>query len=156
MDPEQRVDRTEKTEPLIGAPPRFLLDTHIWFRYQVSPERLRVAALAPLDEAAQRDALFVSVISVWELAMLAQDAHVELNGGVDRWTAAALSKPGIALLPLSPKIAIESVSLPHPMHKDPADRILVASARVEHLTLVTSDKAILRFAKSVHLPCLRA
>ena len=144
------------TEEPSETSPRLLLDTHIWFRYQVIPQLLRPTALATLDEAARRDALLVSVISVWELALLERDAYVEFNGGITQWTKAALSKPGLSLLPLSPKIAIESVSLPDPMHKDPADRILVASARVERLTLVTSDKAILSFAKSVDLPCLRA
>lgn len=133
-----------------------LLDTHVWFRYQTSTQRLRPDAEAAIAEASGRNAVFISIISVWELAMLEQARYVELDGGIHRWIEQALSKPGIALLPLSPEIAIESVRLPSPMHKDPADRILVASARVDALTLVTSDKAILAFAKATKLAHLRA
>jgi PIN domain nuclease of toxin-antitoxin system len=132
-----------------------LLDTHIWFRYQVTPRLVRVPALEAIDRAAVRNDVFVSAISVWELAMLERDGKLDLYGGVDRWSQAALSKPGINLLPLSPQISIASVYLPDPMHKDPADRILVASARVERMTLVTSDKNILAFAKATAMSCLR-
>jgi PIN domain nuclease of toxin-antitoxin system len=87
--------------------------------------------------------------------MLERDGRLELDGGTANWADEALSKPGISLLPLSPAIAVESVYLPAPMHKDPADRILVASARVEHLTLVTSNKNVLNFARKTRLPHLR-
>ena len=133
-----------------------LLDTHVWFRYQITPDRIRLLTARAIDKAAARKQVFISVISIWELAMLERDAKVVLDGGTDRWTQEALSKPGLSLLPFSPQIALESVYLPDPMHKDPADRILVASARIERMTLVTSDKAILTFAKATSLACLRA
>lgn len=133
-----------------------LLDTHVWFRYQASTNTLRADAEAAIDEAAQLHSVYVSVISIWELAMLELARYIDLDGGVQKWTKQALSKPGISLLSFSPEIAMESVQLPAPMHKDPADRILVASARIEELTLVTSDKAILAFAKATKLPHLRA
>ena len=133
-----------------------LLDTHVWFRYQTSTRGLRPEAEDAIGQASRQNNVFVSVISVWELALLERAKYVELDGGAHRWTEEALSKPGITLLALSPEIAIESVQLPAPMHKDPADRILVASARVEKFTLVTSDKAILAFAKATKLPHLRA
>jgi PIN domain nuclease of toxin-antitoxin system len=132
-----------------------LLDTHIWFRYQVNPKILRASTVDAIDHAALRNAVFVSAISVWELAMLEREGKLELYGGADRWAEEALSKPGISLLPLSPQIAVAAVYLPDPMHKDPSDRILVASARVERMTFVTSDKKILHFAKDSGLPCLK-
>jgi len=135
--------------------PKLLLDTHIWFRYQVTPKLLRPATADAIDRAALRNAVFVSVISVWELAMLERDGRLELHGGADRWSHQALSQPGISLLPLSPQIAVAAVYLPDPMHKDPSDRMLVASARVERLTLVTSDKKIIDFAKTTGMSCLK-
>ncbi len=135
---------------------QLLLDTHVWFRLQASTRDLRPEADAAIEEASRRNAVFVSVISVWELAMLERARYLEMDGGVHRWSEEALSKPGISLLPFSPEIAVEAVYLPPPMHKDPADRILVASARIEGFTLVTSDKAIIAFAKATHLPYLRA
>ena len=133
-----------------------LLDTHIWLRYQGISGDLRPAALPHLDQAAAAGLIYVSVISIWEIAMLVRHGRLALNDSVDRWTTEALSKPGIQLLPLTPQIAIASVDLPDPMHKDPADRILVASARIERLTLVTRDRSILSFAKATRLTCLQA
>ncbi len=88
--------------------------------------------------------------------MLERDGRIKLRGGVDHWTRQALAIHGVNLLNYTPAIAIESVHLPPPMHKDPSDRVLVATARIEKLTLVTSDKAIIKFAKSTGLPYLRA
>ena len=134
---------------------RLLLDTHIWLNYQGFTRALSRPVERTIDEAAERSAVFVSVISIWELAMLVRAGRIELNGSIDRWTDLALAKPGITLLPFSPSIAIESVNLAEPMHKDPADRILVASARVERMTMVTSDAKIQSFAKITGLPCLK-
>ena len=68
----------------------------------------------------------------------------------------AIHLSGLNLLALTPEIAIESVALPEPMHKDPADRILVASARVERLTLVTRDRELLAYAKATTLSVMEA
>ncbi len=88
--------------------------------------------------------------------MLVKQNKLALHTNVGRWVEEALAKPGINLLSFTPEIAIESVNLPEPMHKDPADRILVASARVERLTLVTRDREILDFAKLTKLAVLQA
>ena len=133
-----------------------LLDTHIWFRANVTPDRIRPSTRTAIAAAQNEGAIYVSVISVWELAMLERDQRLDLTGGVERWVTQALAIEGVNLLNYSPAIAIESIHLPVPMHKDPSDRVLVASARVENLTLVTSDKAILRLAKETGLPYLRA
>jgi len=117
---------------------------------------LRPTAVKQIDAAALRDAVFVSPISLWEIARLERDGRIELSVGVKRWTNLALAQPGIHLLAYTPAIAIESVHLPPPMHKDPSDRILVASARIEKMTLITADKAILAYAKSTGLPYGRA
>ena len=133
-----------------------LLDTHVWFRYQTTPQMLHLKAVRAIDDAAERNAVFVSVISIWELAMLERDGRLVLQNGVRAWVDEALNMPGIRLAEYSSNIAIESVHLPKPMHKDPSDRILVATARVERMTLVTADKAILAFAKFTGLDHIRA
>jgi PIN domain nuclease of toxin-antitoxin system len=133
-----------------------LLDTHVWFRANVTPDRIRPAVRSAIAAAQMDRAIFLSVISIWELAILERDGRIRLTGGVDHWTRQALAKHGVTLLHYTPAIAIESVHLPSPMHKDPSDRILVATARIEKLTFVTSDKAIIKFAKSTGLPYLRA
>ncbi len=79
-----------------------------------------------------------------------------MQPNVHSWIKEALGKPGLNLLPFTPEIAIESVNLPEPMHKDASDRILVASARIAGLVLVTRDKEILAFANATKLKCLQA
>ena len=133
-----------------------LLDTHIWLRFQGLSGGLRGPAIRIIDAAARLGLVFVSVISIWEIALLVRKQRLELHGPVERWAQDALNKPGIQLLPFTPRIAIESVNLPDSMNKDPADRILVASARVERLTLVTRDKDMLAFAKRTRLSFLHA
>jgi PIN domain nuclease of toxin-antitoxin system len=133
-----------------------LLDTHVWLRYGNSDPPLRRTAIDAIDAGLESGTVFASVISVWEIALLVRQKKVTLHASVERWTSEALAVAGLQLLPFSPQIAIESVNLPEPMHKDPADRILVASARVERLTLVTADKTILSFAKKTRLAYLRA
>ncbi len=100
--------------------------------------------------------LCVSVYSIWETAMLVRDGRLILQTSMQEWTQQILSKPGYSLLPFTPEIAIESVNLPEPVHKDPADRILIATARVEGLTFVTRDKLVLEFATRNHLSHLIA
>lgn len=136
--------------------PRLLLDTHIWLRYLGISGDLRKSALPVLHNAAAEGAIYVSVISVWEIALLVKRQKLNLSTSVDRWTETALAQPGVNLLAFSPEIAIDSVNLPDPIHKDPADRILIASARVERLTLVTRDDEILDFASRNKLAHLRA
>ena len=133
-----------------------LLDTHVWIQYQNGSEDIRPAAKPTIEAAAERGLVYVSVLSVWEIALLVRLHRIELTMPVDRWTREALAKPGINLLPFTPEIAIDSINLPEPMHRDPADRILVASARVERLTLVTRDRDILTLARTVRLACLQA
>ena len=135
---------------------RLLLDTHVWLRYGNSSSPFRRAAIDAIDEGLESGAVYVSVISIWEIALLVRQNKLALHVSVERWVDDALAVSGLQLLPLSPQIAIESVDLPEPMHKDPADRILVASARVERLTLVTADKAVLKFAKTTGLAHMRA
>jgi PIN domain nuclease of toxin-antitoxin system len=133
-----------------------LLDTHVWLRFQGISGDLRPSVVPIINQAAAADSVFVSVISIWEIALLVRLGRLSLQASVAHWTSEALSKPGIHLLHFSPEIAIDSVDLPKPMQKDPSDRILVASARIERLTLVTRDRDILAFAKATKLSCLQA
>jgi len=133
-----------------------LLDTHVWVLYANKTPGLKKSTIEAIDGGLESGTIFVSAISVWEIALLVRQNKLALQTSIERWIDQALAVSGLQLLPFSPQIAIESVNLPQPMHKDPADRILVASARVERLTLVTSDKAVLDFAKSTGLAHLRA
>jgi PIN domain nuclease of toxin-antitoxin system len=96
------------------------------------------------------------VISIWELAMLEKRGRVALPMNIRTWVDQALSKTGIAVAPLTPEIMMESVHLPGELHGDPADRMLVATARVSGSTLVTKDDQLIRYSRQRHVRALEA
>jgi PIN domain nuclease of toxin-antitoxin system len=130
---------------------QLLLDTHVWVRYINGESPLKQKAIEAIDLARRTGDAFVSVISVWEIALLVRKGRLDLPFGVEQWVQRSLQLPGIQLLPFTPRIAIESVQLPDSLNKDPSDRILVATARIQALTLLTRDKDVVRFAKQTNL-----
>jgi PIN domain nuclease of toxin-antitoxin system len=134
-----------------------LLDTHIWLWYVENDARRFARRIQPLVEAAvQRGDLLISAISVWEIAVLDSIRRIELSHDVRTWVGRALSFPGVQFKGLSPSIAIESARLPGPVHRDPADRILIATARLAGAALVTCDERILTYATQGHVRVLNA
>ena len=125
-----------------------LLDTHtlIW-SVEYDP-KLGSATKDILNQAAQQNQIRVSAITPWEIGLLVNKGRLKLSSEVMEWIRAALSKPGVQLAPLDPEIAVESTRLPWEMHSDPADRILVATARKLGATLVTADQALLAMGGS--------
>jgi PIN domain nuclease of toxin-antitoxin system len=132
-----------------------VLDTHVWIWVMEGDRRkLSRAAIEAISTAAHEGAVRVSAISVWELAMLDARGKISLSRPIDDWVKEALESPGVLLLPLSPEIAVESTRLPGSPHGDPADRILMASARVVGGRLATCDAGILRYGVAGHLAVL--
>ena len=113
-----------------------VLDTHAWIWWAASPARLSVRARAAIDAAG---VVGVSAISVWELAMLVAKKRLELDRDVLAWARQALALPRVALLPLSPEIAVASSGLPAEFPGDPADRIIVSTAREDGAAVVSKD-----------------
>ena len=134
-----------------------LLDTHMWVWY-VEGDRSRFSPrIEPVVEAAaEQGEVLISAISVWEVAQLAALRRLDLALDVRTWVARALALPGIHLKGLSPSIAIESTRLPGSPHRDPADRMLMATARLAGAALVTCDAAVLAYATHGHLRVLDA
>ena len=132
--------------------PAILLDTHCWIWIQFGQvEKFARTARATIEKAARRNALRVSVISVWEIGMLESKGRLELKMNCSEWIRQALSTPGLSLVPLSPEVAVESSRLPGPFHGDPADRILVATARIFGLDLMTKDDRLLEYGLQRHI-----
>ena len=132
-----------------------VLDTHVWI-WVVEGDRtaLSASAIDAIETAADGGGVRISAISVWEVAMLEAKGRISLSRPVDDWIQAALHAPGIRLLPLSAEIAIESTRLPGTPHGDPADRILMASARHLGGQLATCDRQILDYSASGQLKVL--
>ena len=121
-----------------------VLDTHAWVWWVHGDARLTTAQ-AEIIRTNETDVIGVSAISCWEIAKLVERGRLELPCSVEEWFERALSYPGIRLLELTPEIAIESTRLPGEFHRDPADQIIVATARVWGCTLVTSDTRICKY-----------
>lgn len=121
-----------------------LLDTHIWVWWVDGSAQLTSAQQRHI-QAHERSGLGVSVISCWEVCKLVKVNRLVLRHPVADWIDQALAYPGIRLLYLTPRIAIESTQLPGPFHRDPADQIIVATARVRTCSLLTADGRILGY-----------
>jgi PIN domain nuclease of toxin-antitoxin system len=120
-----------------------VLDTHVWVWWAHGDSRLPSALRAYLD--AQQAAIGVSAISCWEVAKLVELQRLALSRAVGEWLDLALAYPGVQLLALTPRIAVESTQLPGTFHRDPADQIIVATARVFGCPLFTLDSKILSY-----------
>ena len=121
-----------------------LLDANAWIRLILSPGELSARTHALLATPGVRPCA-LSAISVWEVALKARKGKINLRLPADEWLDLALKRSLVAVLPVDAAIARAANTLPDVFHEDPADRIVVATARVHNLTLVTSDEKILRY-----------
>jgi PIN domain nuclease of toxin-antitoxin system len=133
-----------------------LLDTHalIWI---VEGVALRPAAVEMISAAAVQGELFVSAASAWEMGYLASKPELVqiLRRDVRTWFWEAVNTAHARIKDLAPDIlldvALDVAHLPPPLHRDPADRMLIATARAHDLTLITRDRAILDYAAAGHV-----
>jgi len=121
-----------------------LLDTHVWVWWVHGDKRLSPSAQALLGEH-EAAGLGVSIITCWEVAKLVEVGRLDLPDPVEQWLQLALGYPGVRLLQLSPRIVVESTQLPGAFHRDPADQLIVATARVYEMPLVTGDRKLLGY-----------
>ncbi len=122
-----------------------VIDTHVLVWLANDDQRLGAETRKAIEKAATDAGVFVSAITPWEIAMLAQKGRLLLNREVGAWIEEALGLPGIRLAPIVPAIAVDSVRLPGSLHPDPVDRLIVATARHSGFPLVTADRSILTY-----------
>ena len=133
-----------------------LLDTHVLVWLMQGIDRLSPAKRELIQQAADRDELGVAAITPWEIAMLTAKGRLALPMDVGEWIYAAVHSLGIAVVPLSPEISVASNRLPGEFHADPADRMIVATARHLNALLVTEDNAILVYAQAGYVQAVSA
>jgi PIN domain nuclease of toxin-antitoxin system len=121
-----------------------VLDTHIWIWWVHEHPDLTADRKRTILEH-EADGLGISAISCWEVAKLVEYKRLVLPVSTLDWLNQALGYPGVRLVDLSPEIAADSTALPGEFHKDPADQIIVATARVHRCPLLTSDRRILDY-----------
>lgn len=122
-----------------------LLDTHVWVWWMSDPGHLSSRAKSVLNKAMDNEPVLVSSISVWEIALLVKKDRLRFTIDVKDWIAKAERVPFVRFVPVDNAIAFASVSLPDPLHDDPADRIIVATALQVDAAIVTKDKRILQY-----------
>ena len=122
-----------------------VLDTHIWIWWVHGDGKLTREYYEYIQEQ-ESQGLGISAISCWEVAKLVEYGRLTLPKSVDEWLDEALAYPGINFLELTPRICVESTQLPGAFHRDPADQIIVATARVHNCPIVTVDRKIREYS----------
>ena len=138
-------------------PERLVLDTHVWiWMADGVTNELSDSTVRAIEAAAETGELLISAISFWEVAMLESKGRLTLSRPIDAWVREAARAPGLRVAELSAEIAVASTRLPGEPHRDPSDRIIIATARAMDAALVTADRHILRYAAGGHLQVLAA
>lgn len=121
---------------------RPLLDTHAWVWWISGDPRLAVREREVLDSLSPSERPVLADISLWEVATLVERGRLELDMDLERWLAIASAPATVELARVTPAVAAEVARLPERFHRDPADRLIVATARVRKLSVLTRDRKI--------------
>jgi PIN domain nuclease of toxin-antitoxin system len=134
--------------------PSLLLDTcaAIWISTEQRMTRQSEDALQ--SARANGDKIYVSPITAWELGLLVSRGRLNLQMAPERWFSRLMQAPGLHLSPLSPSMLIAASFLPGQAPRDPADRVLAATAREHNYRLVTRDRKLLDYADEGHIQAL--
>lgn len=128
-----------------------LLDTcaAIWI---IEGERIRQEAADAIDDAYRRgEKVLVSPITGWEVGLLAEKGRLKSKYAPQRWLSLLLARPEIAVAQMPPHVLLESSSLPGNLHRDPADRIIAATAREFGYRVMTRDRPLLNYGREGYL-----
>jgi PIN domain nuclease of toxin-antitoxin system len=124
---------------------KYMLDTHTWIWWHMNPQKLSQKVKKIIADTNRYDEIILSAISPWEFSKLLENKKVGISCDPEDWINSALDMPKFRLVPLSPVLAYRSTVLPQPFHNDPADQIIVATAREENATILTKDERILSY-----------
>jgi len=121
---------------------RYVLDTHVWVWWHANPRCLSRRSRELISRPDGYQELLLSAISLWEFAKLIEKGRLAVSCEPEEWILQALQMPKLSVVPLSPRIACHSTQLPGQFHDDPADQIIVATAREHDATILTKDARI--------------
>ena len=131
--------------------PRWLMDTHIWIWYAMQNPRLGTAGRELIERSVYEGGLAVSIMTLWEISLLESKGRIRLGAPAAEWLDNALTLPNLKVLPLELPLILDAHRLPGSFHPDPADRLIVATARHHRLTLITDDRKILDYGSQGYL-----
>lgn len=121
-----------------------VLDTHAWVGWMLGTSDVTPVARDALDQLPPDDRPYLSAISLWEVAMLVDLQRLALDVPLADWLSRAAHPRAVRLVPVTPAIAAGTAALPPAFHRDPADRLIVATCRALDAPLLTADRRILR------------
>jgi len=124
--------------------PSPVLDTHAWVAWVIGTRDLAKPTRDALDALPSDRRPYLSAISLWEVAMLVELTRLSLALPLGDWLSSAAHPRTVRLIPITPEIAAGTAALPPTFHRDPADRIIVATCRELEAPLLTSDRLIMR------------
>ena len=124
---------------------KYLLDTHAWIWWNMHPQKLSRKVKALIGDTNKYKELLLSAISPWEFSKLLEKGRLGISCNPEAWITLALDMPKLRLVPLSPVIAYRSTILPPHFHGDPADQIIIATARTENATILTKDENLRKY-----------
>ena len=134
-----------------------LLDTHVWYWFaEGRADRLARSVPRRIERAVADGRAFVSAMSAWELGMLVAKRRLLLATDVADWIDASREPPGVRIAEVTAEIAVDSTKLPGTLHYDPADRLIVATARSLGATLLTCDERIVAYGEDGNVRVLDA
>ncbi len=133
----------------------YLLDTHVLIWLMVGDKTLSAKTRSLIDSATTNSMLAISAMTAWEIAMLEAKEKITLTQPCLDWIHSAIDLAGLEYIDLSPEIAVDSCQLPDHFHDDPAGRIIVSTARLNNLTLLTRDQRILDYSKKHFLKAIK-
>lgn len=134
---------------LTGSLQKMLIDTHIFLWFQTAKGSLSEREVQLIERAYQNREVFLSSISIWELALKEKVKGLEFHPPLNSWLKKALQE--VRVVDMNIAIALESANLPDCEHRDPADLFIIATSRVCDLPLMTHDKKILAYAQKGHI-----
>ncbi len=114
-----------------------VLDTHAWIWWVTEDDRLSETAREAIETSRAEGTLWLSSISIWEVAKKVEKGQLALDRALDDWLDLALEPAGVKTVPLHRSVLVESCRLPDVLPGDPADQIIVATARAQGAVLVT-------------------
>ncbi len=123
-----------------------VIDTHVLIWWVSGSDSLSNKASKHIKDMLKNDGeVIISSISAWEIAMLIQKDRLVLSMDVESWLDEVSQIDGVRFMPVDNEISIKATMLPGEFHKDPADRMIVATARKLAVPLVTADEKILQY-----------
>ncbi len=134
---------------------KVVLDTHVFIWLIQGSKELSLDSRKLIDSFANDHSIYVSAISLWEISMLEKAGRIVLHEPCLQWLKQAIEASGVNIANLTPDIAVESSNLPGDFHSDPADKIIVATARILQAKLITRDAKILKYSQTSHIECIK-